>query len=116
MPRLMTSDMGVPYQTTVCRHTGAIAQRVVNATHTTRKQHVGRVGRRIFFKCWFFSDDSSDEWSCSWHSFDDPILGDDENMTVQPYQFEPELDEEEEDQEISVGNDQDRTRNTLTQA
>ena len=62
------------------------------------------------------SDDSSDEWSCSSHSFDDPILGDDENMTVQPYQFEPELDEEEEDQEISVGNDQDRTRNTLTQA
>ena len=50
------------------------------------------------------------------HSFDDPILEDDENMTVQPYQFEPELDEEEEDQEISVGNDQDRTRNTLTQA
>ena len=45
-----------------------------------------------------------------------PNLGDHENMTVQPYQFEPELDEEEEDQEISVGNDQDRTRNTLTQA
>ena len=62
------------------------------------------------------SDDSSDEWSCSSNSFDDPILGDNENMTVQPYQFEPELDEEEEDQEISVGNDQDRTRNTLTQA
>ena len=52
-----------------------------------------------------FSTDFSDEWSCSSHSFDDLILGDDENMTVQPYQFEPELGEDEEDQEISVGND-----------
>ena len=62
-----------------------------------------------------FSDDSSDEWSCSWHSFDEHAFGDDEeNWTVQPYQFEPEIDDEEESQEMRVGDDrlEDRRQNT----
>ena len=36
-----------------------------------------------------FSTDSSDEWSCSSHSFDEhAFVDDEENWTVQPYQFE----------------------------
>ena len=52
-----------------------------------------------------FSTDSSDEWSCSSHSFDEHAVEDDEeNWTIQPYQFEPEIDEEE-SKEMCTGRD-----------
>ena len=52
-----------------------------------------------------FSTDSSDEWSCSSHSFDEHAVEDDEeNWTIQPYQFEPKIDEEE-SKEMCTGRD-----------
>ena len=91
--------MGVAHQTTVCRQAPA------GYIYALSTRNVVSVNMSDVFGDGVFSTDSSDEWSCSSHSFDEHAVEDDEeNWTIQPYQFEPEIDEEE-SKEMCTGRD-----------